>query len=60
MRLHYLRGDRAAAIAAFERFEQRLKDELGTRPSAETIELLATIERGARRCRRAARWHRPA
>lgn len=46
MRLHYLRGDRAAAIAAFERFEQRLKDELGTRPSAETVELLATIERG--------------
>ena len=46
MRLHYLRGDRAAAIAAFERYEQQLKDELGTRPSAETIELLATIERG--------------
>ncbi|HSW26918.1 MAG TPA: bacterial transcriptional activator domain-containing protein, partial [Burkholderiaceae bacterium] len=46
MRLHYLRGDRAAAIAAFERFEQRLKDELGTKPSAETIELLATIEQG--------------
>ena len=46
MRLHYLRGDRAAAIAAFERFEQRLKDEQGTPPSAETIELLATIERG--------------
>ncbi len=47
MHLHYLRGDRAAAINVFERFEQRLKDELGTRPSAETIELLATIERGA-------------
>ena len=47
MRLHYLRGDRAAAINVFERFEQRLKDELGTRPSAETIELLATIERDA-------------
>ena len=46
MRLHYLRGDRAAAIAAFERFEQHLKDELGTKASAETIELLATIERG--------------
>jgi DNA-binding SARP family transcriptional activator/tetratricopeptide (TPR) repeat protein len=46
MRLHYLRGDRASAIAAFEQFERRLKDELGTRPSAETIELLATIERG--------------
>lgn len=47
MRLHYLRGDHAAAIAVFERFEQSLKDELGTRPSAETLELLATIERGA-------------
>jgi len=46
MRLHYLRGDRAAGITTFERFEQRLKDELGTRPSAETIELLTTIERG--------------
>ncbi len=45
MRLHYLRGDRASAIAAFERFEARLKDELGTRPSGETLELLATIER---------------
>jgi len=47
MRLHYLRGDCSAAIAAFELFERRLKEELGTRPSAETIELLATIERGA-------------
>ncbi|MFT3817714.1 MAG: bacterial transcriptional activator domain-containing protein [Rubrivivax sp.] len=49
MRLHYLRGDGAAAIAAFERLEQRLKDELGARPSAETIELVATIERAAAR-----------
>lgn len=47
MRLHYLRGDCSAAIVSFERFEQRLKSELGARPSAETIELLATIERGA-------------
>jgi DNA-binding SARP family transcriptional activator len=47
MRLHYLRGDCSAAIAAFERCEQLLKDELGARPSAETVELLATIERGA-------------
>ena len=47
MRLHYLRGDCSAAIASFEHFEQRLKDELGTRPSAETIELLTTIERGS-------------
>jgi len=47
MRLHYLRRDCSAAIASFERFEARLKDELGTRPSAETVELLATIERSA-------------
>ena len=45
MRLHYLRGDRAAAIAVFERFERALKDELGARPSAETLQLLATVER---------------
>ncbi|HEU5296234.1 MAG TPA: AAA family ATPase, partial [Burkholderiaceae bacterium] len=45
MRLHYLRGDRAAAIAVFERCERALKDELGARPSAETLQLLATIER---------------
>ncbi|MEO8125313.1 MAG: AAA family ATPase, partial [Burkholderiales bacterium] len=49
MRLHYLRGDRAAAIATFERFERSLKDELGTRPSAETIELMATIEHAGSR-----------
>lgn len=47
MRLHYLRGDRAAAIATFERLERALKDELGLRPSGETLDLLATIERGA-------------
>jgi DNA-binding SARP family transcriptional activator/tetratricopeptide (TPR) repeat protein len=44
MRLHYLRGDRAAAIRAFERFERRLKDELGARPGLETLALLRTIE----------------
>ena len=47
MRLQYLRGDCSAAINSFERFEQRLKNELGARPSAETIELLTTIERGS-------------
>jgi len=47
MRLHYMRGDATAAIAGFERFERQLKEELGARPSAETIELLTTIERGA-------------
>jgi len=45
MRLHYLRGDRAAALLAFDRCEQTLKDEVGTRPSAETLALLQTVER---------------
>jgi DNA-binding SARP family transcriptional activator len=44
MRLHYLAGDRAAALLAFDRCEQVLKDEVGARPSPETLALLATIE----------------
>lgn len=44
MRLQYLRGDRAAAVAAFEACEQRLRDDLGVRPGAETVALLQTIE----------------
>jgi DNA-binding SARP family transcriptional activator len=44
MRLHYLQGDRAAALRAFDALEQRLKHELGTRPGAETLALLASIE----------------
>ncbi|WP_372526255.1 ATP-binding protein [Piscinibacter sp.] len=44
MRLHYLRGDRAAALLAFDDCERTLKDEVGTRPSAETMALLQTIE----------------
>ncbi|MDH4052415.1 MAG: AAA family ATPase, partial [Rubrivivax sp.] len=47
MRLHYLAGDRAAALLAFDRCEQVLKDEVGARPSAETMALLATVESGA-------------
>ncbi|KNZ32625.1 MAG: hypothetical protein AD742_10370 [Methylibium sp. NZG] len=45
MRLHYLRGDRSAAIEAFERFEAVLREETGARPGAETLQLLADIER---------------
>ena len=45
MRLHYLAGDRAAALLAFDRCERMLKDEVGTRPSAETLALLGTLER---------------
>lgn len=44
MWLHYLCGDRAAALAAFDRCEQVLKDEIGARPGQETLALLATIE----------------
>lgn len=47
MRLHYLAGDRAAALLAFDRCEQLLKDEIGTRPSAETQALLGTISRAS-------------
>jgi DNA-binding SARP family transcriptional activator len=44
MRLHYLAGDRAAALLAFDRCEKLLKDEIGARPSAATLVLLATVE----------------
>jgi len=44
VRLHYLAGDRAAALLAFDRCERVLKDEVGTRPSAETLALLRTLE----------------
>ena len=44
MRLHYLRGDRAAALAAFERCRDLLKRELATAPGKETLELAALIE----------------
>jgi DNA-binding SARP family transcriptional activator/tetratricopeptide (TPR) repeat protein len=44
MRLHYLRGDRAAALIAFDRLERRLKDDVGTRPDAASLALLHTIE----------------
>lgn len=44
MRLHYLRGDRAAALAAFDACERVLKDELGVRPGTETLALLKTVD----------------
>ena len=46
MRLHYLRGDRAAALEAFGRFCVLLRDELDTVPGRETRELAQLIERG--------------
>lgn len=47
MRLHYLAGDRAAALLAFDRCERLLKDEVGTAPDAETLALLATVQAAA-------------
>ncbi len=44
MRLHYLRGDRASALLAFDQLERRLKDDVGTRPDAASLTLLRTIE----------------
>ena len=44
IRLHYLAGDRAAALVAFDRCEQVLKDEVGARPSAQTMDLLRIVE----------------
>lgn len=45
MRLHYLRGDRAAALAAAERCRSVLQRELGAAPALETVELVRLIER---------------
>lgn len=45
MRLHYRRGDRAAALAVHARCCQRLAHELNAEPGAETRELAQLIER---------------
>ena len=45
MRLHYRRGDRAAALAAYARCKQLLGRELEAEPSIETRELAQLIER---------------
>lgn len=44
IRLHYLRGDRAQALLAFDRCAAILKDEVGTAPSTETMALLDSIQ----------------
>ncbi len=48
MRLHYVRGDRAGALLAFDACEAQLKHEVGTTPGAETLALLRTIDEGTR------------
>lgn len=44
MRLHYLRGDRAAALAAYRRCEQALQQHVGLAPGAETLALAEQLQ----------------
>jgi DNA-binding SARP family transcriptional activator len=44
MRLHYLRGDRSAALAAYQRCRDNLREELAASPDRETTQLAALIE----------------
>src|SRR5215831_1930814 len=44
MRLHYLRGDRAAALAAFARCRDVLAHQLRAQPARETLELARLVE----------------
>ena len=46
MRLHYLNGDRGAALRAYQRCHKVLMRELGVAPLAETSALAASIEAG--------------
>jgi DNA-binding SARP family transcriptional activator len=46
MRLHYVAGDRMAALNVFERCRRLLREELDTTPLPETLALARTIERG--------------
>ncbi len=47
MRLEYLRGDRPAALRAYQRCIELLEREFGSEPLPETAVLAAEIERGA-------------
>lgn len=59
MRLHYLRGDRAAALAAYERCRRALAAHLGVEPLPETVELARAIDRLAVAAPEAAAPHPP-
>ncbi|BDP43975.1 hypothetical protein DAETH_39440 (plasmid) [Deinococcus aetherius] len=47
MRLHYLRGDRPAALRAYQRCRETLRREFGTEPLPETAALAREIDQGA-------------
>lgn len=44
MRLHYRRGDRSAALAAYEQLRTRLDTQLGETPAPETVQLASLLE----------------
>lgn len=46
IRLHYLRGDRGAALAVFERLRTTLSHDLGVSPMPDTLALVRQIEKG--------------
>ena len=46
MRLHYLAGDRAAALEVYARCKRMLEDEYGATPMPETAALARELERG--------------
>ncbi|MCP3104006.1 AAA family ATPase [Myxococcus sp. K15C18031901] len=46
MRLHYVAGDRMAALNAFDRCRRLLREELDTQPLPQTVALAREIERG--------------
>ncbi|HVS45496.1 MAG TPA: AAA family ATPase [Verrucomicrobiae bacterium] len=48
MAIRYEAGDRAGALAAFERFAARMRDEMNAEPMAETYSVRDTLLRGAR------------
>ncbi|WP_275439171.1 AAA family ATPase [Archangium violaceum] len=51
MRLHYLSGDRLAALALFERCQKMLREEYDASPHPDTLALVRDVERGAVRPR---------
>jgi len=59
MRLHALRGDRAAALAAYQRLKETLASDLAALPSESTQALAAQLARGAALSADAPRVQRP-
>lgn len=59
IRLHYLQGDRSAALAAFDRLRSVLSRELGVRPMPDTLRLVRQIEKGPQLPRPSASARRP-